>query len=147
MYCLASLVTEYNDDIYKELKEIAMKYIPGLKYIKLPVTNRLISKEKCKTEEELDKYLDDLSKKIDYPIDEYWESSSKKYWMVDVPFTGSTDGNNLSGFLKENNISLEEFITNKKYIIIQDGDEYCYYNDMKKYGLVNEDKIDKECRI
>ena len=43
----------------------------------------------------------------------------------------------LSGFLENEKISLEEFLINKRYVVIQDGDEYCYWNDMKKTGLVD----------
>ena len=45
---------------------------------------------------------------------------------------------------KHGKLSLEEYLTNRKYIIIQDGDEYCYWQDMKNAGLVNSDAIDHE---
>lgn len=47
-------------------------------------------------------------------------------------------------FLKKENISLEEFLINKKYVVICDGDEYCVYDDMKKAGLINAEMIDHE---
>lgn len=50
----------------------------------------------------------------------------------------------LSGFLKKENISLEEYLTNKRYVVIQDGDEYGCFKDMKRSGLVNMDAIDHE---
>ena len=31
------MVLDYNDDIYKELERIALKYVPGLKKIVLPM--------------------------------------------------------------------------------------------------------------
>lgn len=34
---------------------------------------------------------------------------------------GRVDENILTGFLKRENITLEEFLINKKYIVIQDG--------------------------
>ena len=50
----------------------------------------------------------------------------------------------LSGFLEEENISLEEYLTNKKYVVIQDGDEYGYWGDIKNAGLINLYAIDHE---
>ena len=52
--------------------------------------------------------------------------------------------NILGGFLEKENISLEEYLTNKKYVVIQDGDEYGYFGDMKRSGLINLDAIDHE---
>ena len=57
---------------------------------------------------------------------------------------GSVDEDILSPFLKEENISLKEFFTNKKYVVIVDGDEYCIWNDLKNSGLVNANEIEKE---
>ena len=37
LYACASLVNEYNDKTYKELVKLAIKYVPGLKKIKLPM--------------------------------------------------------------------------------------------------------------
>ena len=57
---------------------------------------------------------------------------------------GSVDENILSSFLEENQISLEEFLTNKKYVVIVDGDEYCIWDSFKKSGLVDLNQIEKE---
>ena len=56
----------------------------------------------------------------------------------------SVDEDILSGFLEHEGISLEEYLINKKYVVIQDGDEYCYWDNMKQTGLVNMDMIDHE---
>ncbi len=47
----------------------------------------------------------------------------------------------LESFLKSHNITLEEFLTNKKYIIIVDGDEYCEFDKLLSSGLVDKKKI------
>lgn len=57
---------------------------------------------------------------------------------------GSVDEDILSPFLKAENVSLREFLTNKKYVVIVDGDEYCIWKDLKRSGLVNENEIEKE---
>ena len=43
-----------------------------------------------------------------------------------------TDSTLLERFLKKENISLEEFLTNRKYIIVIDGDEYCVFETLKE---------------
>lgn len=155
LYACASLVHDYNDNVYKELVEIALKYIPNLKKIKLPKTSKSCANkddeknkdsEYCqkygKTEDELAEYLMQKEKDWDMEI-EYWESSSG-YWHYDAPFTGYVDSNILSGFLKSEGITLEEYLTNKKYVVIQDGDEYCEYDNFKKAGLIDMSIIDHE---
>lgn len=155
LYACASLVREYNDDIYKELVRIALKYVPNLKEIKLPVVNESIpdkddeeSKDNIyyqkygKTEEELVEYLTQKEKDWGIEID-YWKSSSG-YWHYEKLYTGQVDEDILSGFLDKEGITIEEYLINKKYVVIQDGDEYGYWEDMKKSGLVNMDMIDHE---
>ena len=46
--------------------------------------------------------------------------------------------------LEKENITLEEFLINKKYVVIQDGDERCEFTKIKKTGLINFDAIDHE---
>ena len=47
----------------------------------------------------------------------------------------------LKNFLKDRGIPLKEFLTNKKYVIIVDGDEYCEWDKFLHSGLVDLDKI------
>lgn len=62
---------------------------------------------------------------------------------TDFPY-GWVDENILTGFLEENQITLEEFLTNKKYVVIVDGDEYCIWDSLKESGLVDLNQIEKE---
>lgn len=155
LYACASLVHDYNDNTYKELVDFALKYVPNLKRINLPKDSGSFANkdneenkdsEYCqkygKTEDELVEYLMQKEKDWDMEI-EYWETPSG-YWHYDRPYTGYVDENILSGFLKKEGITLEEYLINKKYVVIQDGDEYCYWDDMKKAGLINMDVIDYE---
>ncbi len=59
-------------------------------------------------------------------------------------YYGSVDEDILSPFLKKRGISLKEFLTNKKYIVIVDGDEYCIWENMKEEGLINRGAIEAE---
>ena len=154
LYACASLVYEYNDDTYKELVDIAIKYIPNLKKIKLPTISEGFAdkddeqfkndeyyQKYGKTEDELAEYL--MKKEEDWGMEiNYWKTS-KGWWKFDKPYTGSVDENILSGFLIKEKLSLEEFLINKKYIVIQDGDEYCEYDNFKNSGLININIIDR----
>ena len=155
LYACASLVHDYNDETYKELVALALKYIPGLKKVELPTTSDSCAdkddeehkddeyfQKYGKTEDELVEYLTQKEKDWGMEID-YWKSSSG-YWHYDRPFTGYVDENILSGFLEKEGITLEEYLTNKKYVVIQDGDEYGYFGDMKRAGLINLEAIDHE---
>lgn len=80
-------------------------------------------------------------------IPECWQIKLPKAWYSDEDRVsyGSVDENILSPFLKNENISLKEFLTNKKYVVIVDGDEYCIWDSLKNSGLVNANEIEKEC--
>ena len=155
-YACASLVREYNDDTYKELVRLAKKYIPNLKTIKLPKTdNSVPNKDHAehkddpyyqkygKTEHELTEYLAEKEELWGFEI-EYWTTRDGAWWHYDVPDVGSVDQNILSGFLEMEGITLEEYLINKKYVVIQDGDEYDCFGDMKRTGLINLAVIDHE---
>lgn len=154
LYACASLVREYKDDMYNQLEQIALKYVTRLKKIQMPLTTKSIPnkdyqkfedndyyQEYGKTEDELAEYL--MQKEKDWDIEtEYWESNG--YWNFKKPYMGYVDEDILSGFLEKENITIEEFLLNKRYVVIQDGDEYCYWQDIKDTGLINMNMIDHE---
>lgn len=55
-----------------------------------------------------------------------------------------TDDSCLKGWLKELNIDLIEFLTNKNIVVICDGDEYCIWENMKEIKLVDTNNFEKE---
>lgn len=62
-------------------------------------------------------------------------------------YYGSIDHQSMGivrSYIEKHNLSLEEFLINKKYIIILDGDEYDMWGTMKESGLVNLDFIEEE---
>lgn len=156
LYACASLVRDYNDEKYKELESIALKYVPGLRKIVVPTTTDCVSNKDCETnkddeftqkygmtEKEFNEYLD--KKEAVWGIEiEYWQREDERNFYYEKPCTGFVDEDILSGFLEKENISLEEYLTNKKYVVIQDGDEYGYFGDMKHSGLINLAAIDHE---
>lgn len=89
------------------------------------------------------KYVDRF---VDFEFDtkDYvWDSEVKDYVVakVPVPNYGSTDDYQIEGWLKKYNVSLEEFLTNKRYIVVVDGDEYNCWSHIKDSGLVDTSKI------
>ena len=73
-------------------------------------------------------------KKIEFP--EEWGTGNTYYGNIDHQSDGF-----VVKYLKENNISFEDFIINDKYKIIIDGDEYCSWEKAKKSGLINTENI------
>lgn len=77
-------------------------------------------------------------KKVDIdgrPIEEAW---------FDVPKFGEIDHASsglLKRFLKDNNLSLEDYLVRKDIITIITGDEYSTFADMVTCGLINKDSI------
>lgn len=89
------------------------------------------------------KYIDGF---VDFEFDtkDYvWDSEVKDYVEADepVPNYGGTDDYQIEGWLKKYNVSLEEFLTNKRYIVVVDGDEYNCWSHIKDSGLVDTSKI------
>ena len=89
------------------------------------------------------KYVDGF---VDFEFDtkDYvWDSKVNDYVEADepIPNYGGTDDYQIEGWLKKYNVSLEEFLTNKRYIVVVDGDEYAIYDHIKKSGLFDTSKI------
>lgn len=62
----------------------------------------------------------------------------------DFPVYGYVDHQSsglLQGFLDSHNITIKDFIFNQKYHVVIDGDEYCIFDDMYKYGLIDKNNI------
>ena len=80
-------------------------------------------------------------------IPECFEIKLPKVWYAeddDRLSYGNVDEDILTPFLEKTGITLKEFLTNKKYVVIIDGDEYCIWDSIKDAGLVNLDKIERE---
>lgn len=57
---------------------------------------------------------------------------------------GWTDDNILPGALRKLGISLEDFLTDRRYMVVVDGDEYCIWDSLKKSGMINTNMIKEE---
>ena len=61
---------------------------------------------------------------------------------VSIPENCGVDDWQLFGWLSKHNINLKEFLTNKKYVVIQDGDVYCIWKDLIDCGLIDKKVIE-----
>jgi hypothetical protein len=69
------------------------------------------------------------------PIEEAW---------FDVPDFGTVDHQSsglLKGFLRDNNLTLEDYLVRKDVVVIIDGDEYCELDNLIDCGLIKKDSI------
>ena len=75
---------------------------------------------------------------VAFKFDEIPESYDSDNYVIDY---GGTDDYCIEGWLKKYNITLEEFLTNRRYIVIVDGDEFCVWDHLKNTGLLDTDMI------
>ena len=118
-YAIASLCGYRQDaaERFKEIEELVCKIVPECTRIELP-------------------------EQWYYEFDDEDEDEDEE--IEDKLFYGHVDEDILTLFLEKNNITLEDFLTNSKYVVIVDGDEYCIWKSMKESGLVNLNEIEKE---
>lgn len=126
-------------EFYRSPFDMLVTFKDKLRYAIASSNGNLVDecREICK------KYVDGF---IDFEFDtkDYvWDSEVKDYVeaKVPVPNYGGTDDYQIEGWLKKYNVSLEEFLTNKRYIVVVDGDEYQIFDHIKKSGLFDTSKI------
>ena len=80
--------------------------------------------------------------KFDMKTEKY--DYDKKDW-VDLdepkPIYGGTDDYQIEGWLKSYNVSLEDFLTMRRYMVVCDGDEYREWYHILDSGLVDKSHI------
>lgn len=131
-YVLASMCNYKDDDIYTEVCNTIREFIPEFKGYDVDLCTDTRSK-KYSTEEDIKKY---------YGEGNYVEKDDE--WIVWGYDLGGVDEDILTDFLEKENITIAEFLKNKRYVVVVDGDEYCIYKDMKENGLINTDSIERE---
>lgn len=126
-------------EFYRSPFDMLVTFKDKLRYAIASSNGNLVDecREICK------KYVDGF---IDFEFDtkDYvWDSKVKDYVETDepIPNYGGTDDYQIEGWLKKYNVSLEEFLTNKRYIVVVDGDEYNCWLHIKDSGLVDTSKI------
>lgn len=132
VYTMASMCDYKDDDVYTEICDAIRSYFPEFIGFELPFEARY---------HESKYYSEDKIIEI-YGKGNYLKRDDK--WICWGYNTGMVDEDILSDFLKRENISITEFLKNKKYVVVVDGDEYCIYDSLKKSGLINFNNIEKE---
>lgn len=88
---------------------------------------------------------DTESYKYMYEDNDGWHVAQRANYHIEVPAIGDIDHRSmgmLRKFLDNNKIDLREFLINKKYIIIIDGDEANLFKKMIKVNIINLDNIE-----
>lgn len=147
---------EINKNFYMSEKGIVRLWESSLEFYRSPFDMLVTFKDKLRyaiassngnlvdqCRELCQKYVNGF---VDFEFDtkDYiWDSNVKDYVEADepIPNYGGTDDYQIEGWLKYYNVSLEEFLTNKRYIVVVDGDEYAIYDHIKKSGLFDTSKI------
>lgn len=148
---------KYCEAFVEKLTNIIREEIPDFKGIEVPHNSGPVYLDKFGQELEKDEVHWDRYEKSESGEEESiyiytdergdkHEATRADYWK-DYDYFGYVDHQSsglLEGFLKKNNITLKEFLFNKKYIVIVDGDEYCMFDKAKESGLINLDNIQQE---
>ena len=126
-------------EFYRSPFDMLVTFKDKLRYAIASSNGNLVDecREICK------KYVDGFTD-FEFDTKDYvWDSEVKDYVETDepIPNYGGTDDYQIEGWLKSYNVSLEEFLTNKRYIVVVDGDEYNCWLHIKDSGLVDTSKI------
>ena len=139
--------TIYEDDLEfgRSPFEIIGSFKRKIHYAIASLCGSYLSKEKAEIElKEIEqivkKYMPEI-KLIELPqVYNYSSGKDEKYYgCIDHESIGL-----LQDFIKTKEITLEEFLTNKRYLVIIDGDEYCFWKKAKKTGIIDLNEIEEE---
>lgn len=126
-------------EFYRSPFDMLVTFRDKLRYAIASSNGNLVNQCRELCQKYVDGFVDFKFDKINY----VWDSEVEDYVKTDdpIPNYGGTDDYQIEGWLKHYNISLEEFLTNKRYIVVVDGDEYCVWSNIKNSGLVDVKKI------
>lgn len=108
-------IASSNGRLVPQIVEVWKKYVPGFSHFEFDEKYRVWDEEKQEYVE-----TDD-----DNPVYEY----------------GYTDDSMIEAWLKKYNVSVEDFLTMKRYIIVCDGDEYNIWDKVRDSGLMDTSHI------
>ena len=108
-------IASSNGRLVPQIVEVWKKYVPGFSHFEFDEKYRVWDEEKQEYVE-----TDD-----DNPVYEY----------------GYTDDSMIEGWLKKYNVSVEDFLTMKRYIVVVDGDEYQIKDKIFNSGLMDTSHI------
>ena len=136
-----------------EIKSILYSVVPGMTDVRLPIKHKRAYVDIDGNELSPEEVLCNWDVNEESAMHHFYIKDGKKHPAIkadydyEVPNIGGIDHQSqglLTQFLITENITLKEFLLNKKYIVIEDSDESCIWPEMKRSGLVNKDNIAKE---
>ena len=108
-------IASSNGRLVPQIIEVWKKYVPGFSHFEFD--------EKCRVwDEEKQEYVEPDD---DNPVYEY----------------GYTDDSMIEAWLKKYNVSVEDFLTMKRYVVVCDGDEYKTWDKLRDSGLMDTSHI------
>ena len=108
-------IASSNGRLVPQIVEVWKKYVPGFSHFEFDEKYQVWDEEKQKYVE-----TDD-----DNPVYEY----------------GYTDDSMIEAWLKKYNVSVEDFLTMKRYVVVCDGDEYNTWDKVRNSGLMGTSHI------
>lgn len=108
-------IASSNGRLVPQIVEVWKKYVPGFSHFEFDEKYRVWDEEK-------QEYVDTDE---DNPVYDY----------------GYTDDYMIDGWLKKYNVSVEDFLTMKRYIIVCDGDESQIWDKVRDSGLIDTSHI------
>ena len=140
---------------YDEFEAIAYKFVPGFVKFRMRTKDIDIYKDEngndiLQKDLRYDYYNEEKDRSEYYYLD---SEGNKKPAIFDeenyleMPNIGCIDHQSmglLKNFLKDSGISLREFLTNKRYVVVIDSDEICDWPRYKNSGIINMDFIISE---
>lgn len=108
-------IASSNGRLVPQIVEVWKKYVPGFSHFEFDEKYRVWDEEK----------QDYVDTDEDNPVYEY----------------GYTDDYMIEGWLKRYNVSVEDFLTMKRYIVVVDGDEYQIKDKIFNSGLMDTSHI------
>lgn len=108
-------IASSNGRLVPQIVEVWKKYVPGFSHFEFDEKYRVWDEEKHEYVE-----TDD-----DNPVYEY----------------GYTDDSMIEAWLKKYNVSVEDFLTMKRYVVVCDGDEYNTWDKVRNSGLMDTSHI------
>ncbi len=108
-------IASSNGRLVPQIVEVWKKYVPGFSCFEFDEKYRVWDEEK-------QEYVETDE---DNPVYEY----------------GYTDDSMIEGWLQSYNVSVEDFLTMKRYVIVVDGDESCIWDKVRDSGLMDKSHI------
>lgn len=141
MYALGALSEEYGDEYWNQFEDFLKKYVDPDMYL-VPKDNehqyhyfndKLEAEDYCKL---INSRLARRGLEDEYGVS-VKEAYAGSFGVQDYHSIYVEDYGGLKKYFEENNLTVEEFLLSKKYVIIIDGDEYYIWKDLKELGLIN----------